>query len=158
MQIHQAPVLPYERVGLDLCEVISKDGKKIDLLVMVDYYSGYIEVHVLTTTTAKNIIGICRRNFARYGIPRVVVSDNGPQFTGHEFKRFAKEWSFQHSTCSPYHHLGNGKSESAVKVPKRLYEKAMVGTVGIQKYTKYDGIQSSTKVDVKMHKRCDSDY
>ena len=41
--------------------------------------------------------------FARYGIPDIVVTDNGPQFTSAELSVFAKTWMFTHDRFSPYH-------------------------------------------------------
>ena len=61
--------------------------------------------------------------FARYGIPDVLVTGNGPQFSSAEFAVFAKTWMFQHTTSSPYHPQSNGKAENAVKTVKRLFTK-----------------------------------
>ena len=61
--------------------------------------------------------------FARYGIPDVLVTDNGPQFSSAKFAVFAKTWMFQHTTSSPYHPQSNGKAENAVKTVKRLFTK-----------------------------------
>lgn len=53
-----------------------------------------------------------------------MVSDNGPQFDSDEFRRFAREWEFEHVTSSPGHAQSNGLAESAVKTVKRLIRKA----------------------------------
>ena len=53
-------------------------------------------------------------NFARYGIPQKLVSDNGPQFTSQEFKIFTDEWDIELDLTSPRHPQANGKAESAV--------------------------------------------
>ena len=63
-------------------------------------------------------------HFARYGIPDVVVSDNGPQFAAQEFQRFSKTWQFQLNTTSPHYPKSNGKAENAVKAAKQLLKKA----------------------------------
>ena len=64
--------------------------------------------------------------FARFGIPEQLITDNGPQFTSEEFKRFAKKWQFEHKTSSPHYPQSNGKAESSVKVAKSLLKKAKV--------------------------------
>ena len=61
--------------------------------------------------------------FARYGIPDILVTDNGPEFASAEFSVFAKTWMFQHTTSSLYHPQWNGKAENAVKTVKRLFTK-----------------------------------
>ena len=93
-------------------------------LITVDYYSSYIEIDKLTSTTSSAVIHKLKSHFARYGIPTVVMSDNGPQFSSKEFSKFSKKWDFQHVTSSPLHPQSNGKAESAVKIAKGLLRKA----------------------------------
>ncbi|XP_055909957.1 uncharacterized protein K02A2.6-like [Eupeodes corollae] len=125
LQTTEIPKLPFERVAIDICEVQAKNQKKHNLLVTVDYFSDYIEVDFLSSLTATNVINCCKRNFSRHGIPKIVVSDCGPQFTSREFQQFAKDWNFKLSMSSPYHHQANGKAESAVKITKKIYERSI---------------------------------
>ncbi len=62
--------------------------------------------------------------FARYGILKRVVSDNGPQYSSQEFKHFSGRYNFEHVTSSPYHPKSNGSAEKYVQVVKRIFEKA----------------------------------
>ena len=62
--------------------------------------------------------------FSRFGIPKVVISDNGPQFSSHQFMRFAKEWDVKNDPSSPKHVKSNGIAESAVKTVKSIFKKA----------------------------------
>ncbi len=66
------------------------------------------------------MISALKSNFARYGIPDVLISDNGPQYSAKEFEAFAKSYEFTHQTSSPYHPQGNGEAERAVKTVKKL--------------------------------------
>ena len=61
--------------------------------------------------------------FARFAIPEILVTDNGPQFSFNEFQVFAKSWSFNHVSTSPRYPQSNGKAENAVRTVKRLFEK-----------------------------------
>ena len=61
--------------------------------------------------------------FARLGIPNEVISDNGPQYSSQEFKRFAEEWDFVHNTSSPLFPQSNGQVESMVKTVKTIIKK-----------------------------------
>ena len=61
--------------------------------------------------------------FARHGIPEIVVSDNGPQFSAALYSNFAQSYGFDHITSSPYFLQSNGEAERAVGTIKRLLNK-----------------------------------
>ncbi len=115
---HTAPSRPWEKVGTDL---FSWNGK--DYLITVCYFSNYWEVDRLLVTDSKTVIKKLKGQFARYGVPSQVVSDNGPQFASSDFRNFSREWDFEHYTISPRHSQANGMVESAVKSAKRLLSK-----------------------------------
>ncbi|UYV75303.1 K02A2.6-like [Cordylochernes scorpioides] len=119
MKSHKIPNYPWERISLDIFEIF-----KQNYLIIVDHYSDFFEVECLENTTSEYIIECCKRQFSRYEIPQIIVSDNGRQFTSTEFQKFSKEWQFQHSTSSPLHSQGNGKAEAAVKIAKNLLKKS----------------------------------
>ena len=77
----------------------------------------------MTTTTSAQVITCLGRYFARYGIPKCLVSDCGPQFTSREFKKFVDQWGVSHIKSSPGHHQSNGKAEAGVKSIKNLLKK-----------------------------------
>ena len=49
---------------------------------------------------ALNVIEVLKGTFARYGIPAVMVSDDGPQYDCAEMKQFAQEYGFCHITTT----------------------------------------------------------
>ena len=51
------------------------------------------------------------------------MSDNGPPFSGDDFKKFAREFDFIHTTSSPHFHQSNGFIEAMVKKVKNAYKK-----------------------------------
>ena len=120
MQTSKVPDRPWSRVAINLFTLHKKE-----YVVLVDYYSDFVEVQEIADTTSLTIIQFLKEQFSRHGIPDVLVSDNGSQLVSHEFRRFAEEWEFKHVTSSPHHHTSNGKAESAVKVMKNLFKKAL---------------------------------
>lgn len=111
---------PWDKIGVDLCEVSGRQ-----YLVTVDYHSNFIEVDYLTTTTSGRVIGCLKKTFARFGIPKTIVSDGGPQFSAREFAKFAKSWGINHVMSSPHYPKSNGKAESAVKIVKNIITKCV---------------------------------
>ena len=89
----------------------------------VDYYSDFIECDRVHNKTTPEIIRLLKGHIARYGIPMELVSDNGPPFNSLEFRRFAEEYEFKHTTSSPGYPQSNGKAENAVKQMKRMMTK-----------------------------------
>ena len=89
-----------------------------------DYFSSFIEVDCLTSTTAKDVIIKLQVHFARYGIPSEIVSDQGPQFTSTQFHSMVNKWSIVH-TMSPGHDQSSGKAEAAVKTIKHMMYKCL---------------------------------
>ena len=115
----EPPQLPWQKVGTDLFEWEQKH-----YLLVVDYYSRYIEIACLANTTTNEVLKHTKSIFVRHGIPEVLISDNGPQYTSSQFADFAKTYGFKHATSSPYMHpQTNGEAERAVGIVKRLLQK-----------------------------------
>ena len=75
---------PWSRLHIDYCGPIY--GKM--LLVIIDSYSKWLEVHIASMATSEIIIEHLRRTFSRHGIPDTIVSDNASCFTSNEFINF----------------------------------------------------------------------
>lgn len=91
----------------------------------LDYYSNFWEVDRLPNTKASTTILKLKSHFAFYGIPDQVISDDGPQFIFDEFAVFSKTWDFELLTSSPGNSKANGKTESGVKIGKRILKKSI---------------------------------
>ena len=70
------PDLPWQKVAIDLYV-----RKKHTYILVVDYYSRYIETTLLRDTNSQGVIQQLKSIFACHGIPEQVMSDNGPQFS-----------------------------------------------------------------------------
>jgi transposase InsO family protein len=129
MLTHEIPTFPFQRVNMDVFALrtfeVDRNNVTKRNLVTVDQYSDFFEIDELKHANTEYTIQLCKRNFSRYGIPTTVITDNGSNFTSEKFKRFTKEWNFQHITSSPNHQQGNGKAEAAVKIAKGLIKKSI---------------------------------
>ena len=75
-------------------------------LVVVDYYSRWLEIKKLSGQTSESVIAHLKSIFACHGIPVVLMSDNGPQFSSGVFRAFTAEYGILHVTSSPYYPPG----------------------------------------------------
>ena len=57
------------------------------------------------------------------GIPKIVCTHNGTQYTAREFAEFAIYFGFQHIKSSPHHQSANGEAERAVRTIKNMLKK-----------------------------------
>ena len=108
-------------------------GNPINILV-ADYFSRYVEVQHLTSTTAVNIISALKSIFSQHGVPAVMVSDNGPHYDCAEMKRFAERYSFKHITSSPYHPQLNGLAERMVNTVQQLLQDSADPHIALMSY------------------------
>lgn len=60
-----------------------------------------------------------REMFSRYGLVDTLVSDNVPQFTSHEFRKFLSLNGIKHILTAPGHPSTNGQAENFVKTFKK---------------------------------------
>ena len=103
-------------------------------LLLIDYYSRYVEMSKMHSTTSAAVIQRMKSIFARHGIAEILISDNGPQFAAEIFTQFAQNFDFQHQTSSPNFPQGNGEIERAVKTVKSMLEKATDHYIGLLSY------------------------
>ncbi|XP_031334049.1 uncharacterized protein K02A2.6-like [Photinus pyralis] len=111
----------FERIHLDFAGPF----KDKYFLIIIDSFSKWPEIFQLNTINTKITIEKLRETFARYGIPKTIVSDNGRQFTSSEMKTFCENNGIKHVFTPPYHPNSNGAAENTVKTFKASLNKAL---------------------------------
>lgn len=111
---------PWQRIHVDFFHF---NGKFY--LLVVDEFSKFLDVQMMTTTNAIATISVLRRLFIIFGLPVKVVSDNGPPFSSKLFGEFLTNNGIQHVTTPPYHPASNGLGERAVQTAKSSLKKFM---------------------------------
>lgn len=115
----ELPERPWQKVGVDLFTLNNSN-----YVLLVDYYSRFVEMAKLTPTRSEDVIVHLKSIFSRHGIPELLYSDNGPQFSSQKFQDFAAAYGFRHITSSPRFAQSNGEAERHVQTVKRLLKKA----------------------------------
>ncbi|XP_061727150.1 uncharacterized protein K02A2.6-like isoform X1 [Cydia pomonella] len=115
------PARAWSRVHADFLGPIGG----VTYLILVDARSKWLEVFPRCSTSAANTIEKLSEAFARWGLPRQLVSDNGPPFTSREVAAYLTTNGIEHLFSAPYHPASNGAAENAVRIIKKVIKKAV---------------------------------
>ena len=85
------------------------------MLVAVEYYSKWPEIFTMEIIYGIRVAEIFRRMFARLGIPRMVISDNGKQFISKEVKEIFTKLGVEHHTVALYAQAQKGLADDSTE-------------------------------------------
>ena len=85
------------------------NGKNI--LVVIDYYSRFIEAVITTSTTAATTINILEEIFCRFGYPESMRADQAPQLSGSEMRDYCLLNGIRLVSTTPRYPQANGEVE-----------------------------------------------
>ncbi|GAU19161.1 hypothetical protein TSUD_89260 [Trifolium subterraneum] len=123
---------PFAWWGMDILGPFPTAARQVKyLIVAVDYFTKWIEAEPLAKIGASHILRFFKRNvLAKFGIPQVVVTNNGMQFTNKKFQEFlAAIGTTQHFT-SVEHPQTNGQPEAVNRVILRGLRRRMDASKG----------------------------
>ena len=113
------PSGPWVELGSDIL-----DFKGQLYLLIVDYYTRWIDVRRLYSLSSSEVIKELSSIFSVFGVPKVLRSDNAGCYTSNIFKDFAVTWGFHQTFSSPRYPQSNGMAEKAVGTFKSLCYKS----------------------------------
>ena len=118
------PKEPWSRLHLDFLGPLMGHY----FLIVVDAHTKWLEVFPMSSPRSENVIIALRNLIARFGLPQLIVSDNGTSFTSDEFRKFLELNNIQLTTSPPYHPSSNGAAENSVKTVKLNLKKSFYNT------------------------------
>ena len=96
------------------------------ILLAVDYVSKWVEAIPSRTNDAKVVVKFLRENiFARFGMPRAIISDQGNHFNNRSFDALLKRYFIVHRLATPNHPQTSGQVEASSQQIKQIPEKTM---------------------------------
>ncbi|KAM1221500.1 hypothetical protein ACFX2J_009150 [Malus domestica] len=96
------------------------------ILLAVDYVSKWVEAKATRTNDSKVVADFIRTNiFARFGMPRVIISDGGSHFCNRTIEALLRKYSVTHKVSTPYHPQTNGQAEVSNREIKQILEKTV---------------------------------
>ena len=91
---------PFQYIVADFFEI-----KSTQFLVIVDRFSSWPIVYKFAKANSFKLMKCMRKIFETYGVPQVLTSDGGTQFTSAQFSDFLKFWELNHhQTAASYTH------------------------------------------------------
>lgn len=116
------PRKPWDTVSVDLMGPYdaTAHGHRF-ILVAEDIFTKWVEAFPVPNTEAPTITEILERQvFHRFGYPRAIITDNGPQFTCRHWDRCCQQWQTLHWTTAIFHPRANPVERRNQEIKKGL--------------------------------------
>lgn len=108
MKRTELPNAPWQHLAMDYCGVLPSGDH---MLVVVDYFSRFIEVEFMRSINANATIKKLDGMFARFGFPLSITADNAKQFVGKELQEYCEVNNIRLVSTIPYWPRQNGEVE-----------------------------------------------
>ncbi len=119
---------PGEHMQIDTCVHLppTKGGYKA-LLVAIDVFTGFVILRPLKKTTAAEVARELWEIWCILGPPRILQSDNGPEYVNEVLAALVKVTGIEHRFISPYNPRADGKVERAIGSVMMIIKKLLHG-------------------------------
>jgi putative transposase len=96
------PLQAGEEWGVDFMSDALVDGRKIRTLNVIDHYNRFcVGIAVATNFPAIRVIAYLERYIEKYGKPKRIRTDNGPEFTSRRFQKWLQDKGIEWSKIPP---------------------------------------------------------
>jgi hypothetical protein len=114
------PDKPFEHIATDIAHLpMSRDGFAY-VVAFICHMSKFLVLVPLKTLTAEEVANAYFHQFCKvFGFPRVLLSDNGSNFTSELFDGILSKFDTEHSTCVPSYHQTNGLVERSFRTVRQ---------------------------------------
>ncbi|CAN6716177.1 unnamed protein product [Malus baccata var. baccata] len=112
--------------GIDFMGYFPSSHGFLYILLAVDYVSKWVEAKATRTNDSRVVADFIKTNlFARFGMPRVSISDGGSHFCNQIIEALLKKYNVKHKVSTPYHPQTNGQAEVSNREIKQILEKTI---------------------------------
>ncbi|GJY87135.1 reverse transcriptase domain-containing protein [Tanacetum coccineum] len=95
------------------------------ILVAVDYVSKWVEVQALPTNDARVVVKFLKGLFARFGVPKALISDRGIHFCNSQLEKALLKYGVTHKISVEYHPQTNGQTKVTNRAIKHILERSV---------------------------------
>nr|XP_019068088.1 uncharacterized protein K02A2.6-like [Solanum lycopersicum] len=122
---------PFVTWGIDVIGPIdpkaSNDHRFI--LVAINYFTKWVEDVTFKSVTKKAVVDFIHSNIiCRFGIPKIIITDNAMNLNSHLMKEVCEQFKIVHRHSTPYRPKANGAVEAANKNIKKILRKMVQGS------------------------------
>ena len=114
----EIPLVSWTLLEMDLFTL--EDHK---FLLVVDVTSHVPVLRILSNETTKAVLNALKGVYSNFGLPRRVLTDNGPCFKSQEFANFHAKFNINVEKSSAYNHQSVGSVECMVQSIKQIMVK-----------------------------------
>ncbi len=119
---------PWEHIQIDnSVHLPSVPGGYKCLLVIIDIFTGFVILRPITTTSAEIIAYELWQVCCTFGIPKIIQSDNGPEFVNEVIRALTNLVGIDHRFISPYNPRADGKVERSIQTVMSIIKKLLHG-------------------------------
>lgn len=108
MKRTELPSQPWQHLAMDFLGPLPSGHY---IFVLVDYFSRYFEIEIMTKIDSKATIDRLKFIFARFGLPYSVTADNGRQFVSLEMREYFEKNNIRLISTTPFWPQMNGEVE-----------------------------------------------
>ncbi|GJU50842.1 reverse transcriptase domain-containing protein [Tanacetum coccineum] len=111
--------------GLDFMGPFPQSRGNKYILVAVDYVSKWVEAQGLPTNDACVVVKFLRSLFARFGVPKALISDRGTHFCNSQLGKTLQRYGVTHKLSTTYHPQSNGQTKVTNRAIIRILERSV---------------------------------
>ncbi|KAM1961903.1 hypothetical protein FF1_022008 [Malus domestica] len=116
----------FDVCGIDFMGPFPSSYGFMYILLAVDYVLKWVEAKATWTNDSKVVADFIRTNiFARFGMPRVIISDGGSHFCNRTIEALLRKYNVNHKVSTPYHPQTNGQADVSNREIKQILEKTV---------------------------------
>ena len=129
---HHSP-WPFAQWGIEIMGPFPLGKKQLRFLIVeIDYFTKWVEAESMTTIMEAKVTSFVWKNIiCRFGVPHVIISDNGKQFDNPKFRKFCQDLGVKNHYSSPKHLQANGKIEVVNRSLLKIIKTRLEGAKGV---------------------------
>ena len=123
---------PFARWRIDIMGPFPLRKKQLKFLVVaIDYFTKWVEAELVTMIMEAKVTSFVWKNImTKFGVPCVIILDNGKQFDNPKFQKFCQDLGVKNRYFSPRHPQANGQIEVMNKSLLKIIKTRLEGAKG----------------------------